>query len=630
MNIKKILALLVALIMVFSSIFVVVYYTSATEMTANNVHLVNPIDICVNENGIYIIDQVEIDGKPYTALHHISSNLETRKTYYIEGKIEKMYTEQIQFYFMQKANPDVTNDVNKILNAGFDKDNDKFLFSDPLKLNDMLDFAYENGVMYILYPTTIVRKTTSGDINVVTNLVDAKSILLVNSVLYVTYDNSFMSYSVKDGIFSPSTPKSLPTGYANMTSIDGKMYFYNDNSVVDQDGKVLFTCKEGIVSVKVYNDIMYVINRENKVVQYHYDEDKATYVVVEDAKVLGVTQVDSVVPSKYIDYTVATATGYPTNIMYEATKSNNSVSYKILGANEKFLILDYEGSDVSPYYLISYQGKFGWLEKTESNRLNAIDSNISASGITTSTAHVYSLPFLDDNGTYSFDTLNKGSKLTLLKKIVGLSETNNEWYYCSYKDGDKVKSGFVRTSMVTDYKDTVKGNEVVGRYTVNPKLTNQLEVYSNKDLTSVTLDENNNPLTLKAGANVVVIEMTDTYAQIQVTLNDKLYYGYVNSSNLIKQGLTDYTAFGLILLLLAVLLTVFVVIMNKRKKHKQSSEYPVSEFDQTTLNNVLDNDVVKSNFDEIEKDESNVVQEIKTKKDRIDYSSIIFDDKDKK
>ncbi|HPG91954.1 MAG TPA: hypothetical protein PK675_00920, partial [Clostridia bacterium] len=246
----------------------------------------------------------------------------------------------------------------------------------------------------------------------------------------------------------------------------------------------------------------------------------------------------------------------------------------------------YEGMENSDYYYVFYKGGFGWLEKSTTDittdKLHIYDTTYDFIGEAIATAYIYSLPYYDDNGTYAIENVPKGTVFTITDRYEKLADSNAEWFYASYEIDGITKYGFIRQSLITNL--TLAPETKIERYTVNTDLTNQLGLYQDIDLSEPVTDGEGNPVVLTSGKQVSVISMDETTAFVQVDVDGVKYFGYIDATKLIKDGLTNYIALGLVLGILVILGVVFFILMAKRRKKQPVAAEELDPFEEEVFN----------------------------------------------
>ena len=551
---NRILAFLFALILIFSTVYGGFAFA---DSTLNSVYLVQPKDVFYDGGSIYVVDIIN-DGTD-TVIHQINSDLTSRVSYYIDGVTEKISVDGISLYVMQK---------DKIQLYGIDSVVGTLVEGMVINAVNIKDFVVvKNGTDTIVYYITdkyfyqynISTKNTKR----LYILTDIRSISYVNGKIAIIYGDTCMTYTDANGFDEDII--TLSDGCENAFSIGASTYFYNDTMVYDQNGNALLNAENGIVETAVFGNYLYVLGNDKKIIQYSHSD--GVFTLVENF-VIGDDKINLPVPTVFTGFTYAYATGYPTNILYEASQSANSASYKLLTDEDKFVLLHYDEMENSDYYYVFYKGAFGWLEKSaaeiSADKLHIYDTTYDFVGEAVATAYIYSLPFYDDNGTYAVENVPKGTVFTITDRYENLADSNAEWFYASYEINGIIKSGFIRQSLVTNL--TLAPETEITRYTVNTDLTNQLGLYEDIDLTEPVTDEAGNSVVLTSGKQVSVISINETTAFVQVDIDGVKYFGYLDATKLIRDGLTNYIALGLVLGILVVLGVVFFVIMAKRRK----------------------------------------------------------------
>ncbi len=554
---NKILALL--LLLLFAAPCLVPAQASADTPAADTVYLIQPVDIFVDGGTIYAVDIID-DGKN-TVIHQISADLTERKTYYLNGVTKKIYVDGVNLYAMQK---------DKILSLGIDRSSEVLAPGGTIDAAGIIDFTLSGGMIYFLTDKKLVeynRETqTSKPIN--TTLTETKSVSSANGKVCFIYGETFMTYSDEEGF---SDPETLANGADRVLGAGEEYVFFNSEKFVKRDGTALLSPGEGVTDAFFHNNYLLVLGGDKKISQYLYRDGAFEKV---DGFGIGNDKVDREVPAAFDGFSFAHAEKYPTNILYEASKSLKPAPYKLLSAGDSFLILHYDGAESSPYHYVFYKGGFGWLEKgpktgsvgyPNDENLALIGTEYKFIGQAVATAYIYSLPYYDDAGTFVVENVPKDTVINISDRYEGLTESNADWFYVSYEKDGKTKEGFVRQTLITNI--TVSPQTEVRRFTVNTDLNSRLGLFKDASLQTPMNDAGGNPILLSSGKQVSIISIDqNNVALAQVSVGGEKYIGYLDAEYLIEDGLTNYLALGLVLGILLVLGTVFFVIMAKRRK----------------------------------------------------------------
>lgn len=520
-----------------------------------DIYLVDPADIFVDGGMIYVTDIID-DGKN-TAVHQISADLAARTTYFIDGVTEKISVSGINLYVMQK---------DKVLSFGIDRQSKLLTPGSEISAENVRDFLAVGGKIYILTDTEFIEHNlaTKKRRTIYLGMQDTKSISLAGNKIFLLFGDTCMTYTDDEGL---SQVDQFPETALHAALVGGYV-FYNGESVMDQSGGELLRPEKGIADLHFHTSLLYVLGGDKKITQYRYID--GAFVKV-DGFVIGTDKVDNEVPGAAAirGYTLATATKYPTNILYEASKSSRPAPYTLLTKEDSFLILHYEGMEESKYHYVLFKGSFGWLEKASADitgdNIKVIDTAYKFSGQALTTAYIYSLPFYDDEGTFVIENVPKDTVFNITDRYENLTDTNADWFYVAYEKDGETRGGFVRQTLITNI--TLNPQTKVKRYTVNTNLTNELGLFTDAALTIPALDEKGEEIKLSSGKQVSVISIdADNAALVQVDIGGKKYIGYLDAARLIEDGLTSYLALGLILGILLILGTAFFVVMAKRRK----------------------------------------------------------------
>lgn len=565
-TLKKVIAIFLIIALVFGSLFSLLYGVFADSSA--NVHLISPTDFVIDSRGNFIVSDVINDGAT-TALHRINNVENSRITQQFDKVFDKIIIVDDVIYAL-------SNGKIYLLTLNYEKNNYEISSTyDAVGARDLA--VYLGDVYYITDSYVKVISVKDGSTRNHENITDGKALLFIKNVLYILFGNNFytITYDDQGHFLEKSEFRSAPTDQTNLLEIDGKIAFFNQNGVKNASNETILTLS-GISRVLEKDGKLYVLTA-NKI--NCYAVVNGAYTAQNDFEI-GSNFVAQTLPTEITEVIVASSTGYPTNVLYEALGSSNSCEYKLLEKSEKFYILLYDGWENSKYYLVLIEGKYGWIEKGASaiteDKLSVSKNAMSANGQATATIYVYSLPCYDAAGTYKTDTLEKGVKLTIFEQISGVTATNGDWYYVSYLDEkDEIKSGYVNSALVGEVVNKVD-DAVVGIFRANPSLKGELKLFRNLILTLPLLDDSGKSVTLSSGMNILVLSQDEALgvSYVQVTIDDIMYKGYLKTADIIKKGLTVYTALGIALLVVVVCCAVFFIIIRKRKKRLIQSQPP--------------------------------------------------------
>jgi len=348
----------------------------------------------------------------------------------------------------------------------------------------------------------------------------------------------------------------------------------------DQDNQTLGSAD---VTIDTNNTYAYITKGNNTITRYTINS--AVYKLNLDSTFsLGTNSIDLPIPSQdaMLGWHVCRTTGYPTNILYGATQAtDNSVDYGTLRSDDVFIVYTYENWQNDNYYLIMYNGRYGFVEKGTKSDITADELDIQQTtvflqGRVSSVAHVYSAPYVADR--YHICALTQGTVVTISDM---LTIWGHNYYLINYMDNTTACSGWIRQESVGDITiDNTISIEGVSR--VNPPLGHQLPVYADSSLTAYA-KFNEQDINLEVGQSVTVINTQNNISLIQAEIDTeqgKSYIiGYVSADMLINHGLTNYQALGLSLFIVSISLALFLVIIVVRRRIKVRRESEGEQFD---------------------------------------------------
>lgn len=294
---------------------------------------------------------------------------------------------------------------------------------------------------------------------------------------------------------------------------------------------------------------------------------------VENHQVLGASELKLPLPEYNVtDLKKGFVRGYPSNIIYTATKVDPDYAIKVekLTSSDQFVILSSVEDNGRTYHYIMFEGKFGWI--LDSNCVDASSLTFTAfDGIILNFGgQVYDLPYCDDAFLQTYNDqpvkLEKGKEL----KVVGMYK---EFYFVTYSRNNTDVYGFVLSVNIgQDYAK--KEYTTYLRKAANPQAGKSLVIYADTQLDTVINNELRDakgvPITVKAGKEVRLYEVLENgTCFVGVLVDNVLYKGYIGSEQMLKEynvGLTNSQILATACIAIVLVIIVYVVILRVRKK----------------------------------------------------------------
>lgn len=294
---------------------------------------------------------------------------------------------------------------------------------------------------------------------------------------------------------------------------------------------------------------------------------------------LGASELNYSIPEiELYNIKVATASGYPSNIIYKPTSpdftQNDILKDKAIDKDkftptDRFIILKQSTDKLFSY--VFFQGKFGWIRNSNCIKEDYDVTSNKLHGITLVNTNIYQLPYEDD------DFLDEES-LPKLSNVTVMGEYEN-FYLIRHDDPQKpIKYGFVFTVSVGTSSPP---REYVSyeRKAANPIVGKDLEIFATAETDGIPdnylTDINGNQITVKGGKEVRLYEtLSDGTCYVGVTVDNVLYKGYIKSYDLLKtynKGMTNTQILATACSAIVVVIIVYVVILRVRTKKLESA-----------------------------------------------------------
>jgi len=575
------------------------------------VSLSNPTALATNGNDLFIADNIQESGKSYTIIHKLSPD-------------------GLQTFFDDKSLQGETNDISvfsdgtlylmqqdKIIRCAFLEEGVSFstitvngVFDIQLT-NDAIFYAYTNGnFAYVgaralndfdkevkahnFYGATIrflVEETTENKISVYFETA---------STLYQT---KLALNQTKDGITTFEEGQEVLTDPTKISQTIGvfdfngqKVFFTNTtlNDVLNNadapDLNVWQNDQLLIKDVKIANGSLFVLNDYETesidgATNPYYQKPRlhyATMTIDEQNKLtnyefvgsLGASELNYAIPTiSAYSIKVATATGYPSNIIYKPTHDdftqneiyqNRAIQKDKFDETDKFLILAY--SPDKQFCFVCYDDQFGWIKNSDSLKATSLSTGHSVQGITLLNTNVYQLPIEHDDFLLD-DSLDKLTNVNVLGEY-------QHFYLIVYNQTQGTnKYGFV-------FAVSIGANSPPKQYTpyqrkaANPVVGKQLEIFATQQTDSIDnnylYDVDGKQILVKGNKEVRLYEtLEDGTCYVGVVVNDILYKGYVKSYDLLKDynvGMTNSQILATACVAIVAVIIVYIVILRVRSK----------------------------------------------------------------
>lgn len=586
---KKICVLILTILLLVVAIVPVTAMAQSTTKTAEqnqNIHLLNPVAITYNENKLYIADNISATE---SVLHIFDISTDTPQfvdTLEFDGNITKLHTIDNTVLALQ------SNKFNII-----SYDGEKFSVSSTSLTSTRIDMTIVDGTHYIMKSTALYydENTGAGEKSLTTSpFTDGKAVVAIDKFVYFLYGSSYNSYYT-NGRGEFGTVQTVDASTLGIIDWNGQVATFTANDIVMKDNSTKYDLSPKDTSIRdmvSQGTTLYVLTN-NSVAKWTYDVEGFTqqenFVIGSDTVTLTPPTLDSI-----DSYTLATAKGYPANIIYKTTDKANTIPELIDNAEQKqFVILGYTGDTDSNFYYVYVEGKFGWIRKSatqlsQDDKISVIDTDISSSQIeykssfvSANAVYIYHLPcalderekFVKTKHTQSSDAR---TEVTILQQFSTLYK--ERWYYVSYVEDGTTKYGFVlNTDLGYIYSTAAEDAEIVLDGTtphqkINATLWDNVGMYLTEELADdqKLIDEKTEQhIKLSSGTLVNVIKRTELASYVQVVNADgSSYFGWVSNNFLIDvHAITTNTAIGISIMFVAIAIAIATVVIILRRKH---------------------------------------------------------------
>lgn len=613
---KKLLVIAICLTLLVIEIVPSVAFAEEQQPAASsqtNLYLINPVALVTSGNYLFVADNVSDNESVILCFYVSSSAPRYLNTYSLSGRVVNLSVANNVLYVIAPSS---------VITLKIDSENGLSLVKgETYAIENAVDFTYgknpiraiESGYSEYAIASSALsyyNVNTSAFISLPISLSDGKACVTLSDYIYYLgkdADNKVYvnSYSGLDGS-SLQFSMDIVSFNGMTTSGDELVLFdnydvYTTTNVTGQSSSnhgqyatapvgtsQKFQSTEKIVDVATSFNRYFVLNDKNKVSVY--EQKDATYELTYN---IGSETVDlNTIPTKFDGFTLVKPTGYPTNIIYKTTDSKTSIEEIVKNNNEEIIVLHFDGADALPYYYVLVGEKYGWVKKSDNaetpqqdaklNKVNnAVSGDITYNGKFNSlkSVYVYSLPLSNSQYETFEQSVSNLVTPTILQKYVEPTEKgDNIWYYVSYRLNDETHFGFVQSSAISSFYPvateayTASGNIVDKK--INASLFQAVSVYLTADMAESELISNSNGEMLKlySGDRVTVIKAEADATFIQVEKDNALYFGWINSANLVGlHQMTTNAIVGLIVLAVAIVLAVLFILLFWRKKSKKGA-----------------------------------------------------------
>ena len=222
------------------------------------------------------------------------------------------------------------------------------------------------------------------------------------------------------------------------------------------------------------------------------------------------------------------------------------------------------GEAASGFYFVWQSNKFSFVE---ADCLDFSDNGLVTEHatpvpmVTAAAGHrLYKLP-AEASGS-ALPALAKDTDITVLADLTAAAFDG--WHFVSVKDGsDRTVYGFMRSNTLKEPEPVIPPAALLDKYKANPPVLQSLKVYQFSDINSDVIAE------IASGKDVSVFrgEKGGQWAKVEIYIDGVKAEGFVLSDQLIKNGISNTLAAGLVTAISVVLLMSLLAILNKRRKN---------------------------------------------------------------
>lgn len=588
--------LYIAICVIFVSALLLASTAFAQETNGSDIHFIDPIAIAVDGDCLYVADFVD-DNTSIILCFELSTTPIYKYSYEIEGRITNIATHDGKLYI-------ILSDCIREYQLSLESQPELVKTYNESGIKDITIGNYRGtDTMYALSEEYLLYYHDEHFVSAVYNLSDTRNCFAVGNYVYFISDGSCKNYDGLVGEYvlnSNSFNKKLslvegftPNGLFDYTDNNSIVAIYDKSivySIIKNDGTENYTAQKTllkvadndgqIVDIATYGQYLYLLN-SNKQVDCYVKNDTG----YEKTSIhIGTDIVASACPtlSQVSSFTLAKATGYPTNIIYKTQDNATSIQTLQTNYQDTFIILGYNNENPDYYYVL-VGDKFGWVKRSDNSTDTTNDSKIEIVSTEFSTSQVsYKAKFLSLNGVYVYQlpvsgcayttftqTATNMQEATLLQKFTEKS-TGIIWYYVEYGQSQR---GFVKSTDVgTIHSQGNVSLSAVEDYKINSIFV-AVTLYATRDMDKnvVVSDENGNGIKLYSGDRITKIDEEGEASFIMIVDKDgNKMYGWVPTVKLMGiHEISDNAILGIVVLAFA--LSLFIVLFlsfAKRRKNK--------------------------------------------------------------
>ena len=610
---KKIFGICICLILLIAAIVAPTVAFAAESTSSVTIHFLNPTAIAVVDDSLFVVDNVDKDANKSVILTFSIGDTQAiyRSTIEIDGNVTNLSPKNNDGLYAILHNKVIEYAIGDGASL-----NEVAQFGETGELSGFVDATYgQSGethqTEYFLAQQGLYRNSAGGWTE---KFSGAVSSVAIGKYIYYLYNDGNKAVSKRfngyNFVFSEGDVYNNGNGIAGLYSTKpiGLFAWENDTLGVFWKDKIhyveitsvcslpelldykAFSTSEETINIKdvaASNGKLFVLNDKNLIEVFAKgatDEMERLYTVGSD-------MVDQSVPHEFNSFTLVHSIGYPSNLIFKTNDADTSIIELVTDAQD-YIILGYDGDEDSLYYyVLTGDNRFGWVQKTNSKKVNGkltddklevINTNVSRDPSIEYTTkfnslnavYLYNLPRSVDSfrGETFQQTASNMPEVTVKQYF---KETTDKglivWYYVTFETDGQVKSGFIQEQHInTQFTQKVDENNltVIGDKKINSTLFEAVKMFELPD--KELMDDNHVRTKLYSGMRVTVISEENGIAHIQVQSNDGTnIYGYVDSSRLIGlHSITTNAIVGLSLLGAAIVIaSVFVAVYLKRRKN---------------------------------------------------------------
>lgn len=632
-----IIAVLLAIVLLCAVPSMAFAATAATSAGAN-MRLINPSAILTIGDNLFVADNIDsnrsvilcfdITGSTPIYKYTCSLNKSIVNIADVNGELCVIYADSVETYTVGESLE--INESKKYDNTENIKDITYGIYA-PASTTYNAVYFLDDRDLTVLYEGETTRKATgyqAGTTDAANCLFVSESMLGADlgGYVYCVFNNDIKRYNGKDGSWGMSkfAPDLFNENgvYAPNFSVEGifayqvgeawQLALYSEKQIYTLEKKHHGTAEEGkeweygateafplnrenadsaILDVQYAKNKLFILNSNKQVEIYSYDTGNGKFEREQTTIGTDTITVDSALPTKFTEFTLAKSKGYPTNIVYKTTDAATSIEEIITDNEDTFTILNFDGADELPFYYVLVGNKFGWVKKSDGVSVpqddpmieiinTQISPNISykAKFISANAVTIYELPLSDSKSVTFNQTLADAKDVIVLQRFTEVTDNGKtiEWYFVSYDDG---KKGFIQSGNIGQfYTDSTidEGVPYLDDMKINSSIFEAVKIYLTSSMAEneAICDSEGNVIKLYSGALVKAIRTEKDATYVEVKRGHTVSYGWMPTNNLIGQHkITTNAIVGLSILGAAIIVAaVFFVVFVRRKKKKTESK----------------------------------------------------------